>query len=53
MFKSGRDYKLYLEDILHECRNIYFELDNKILWDTVESDLDMFESVVREMMKSL
>ena len=31
----------------------YFGLDDKVLWDTIESDLDMFESVVREMLTKM
>ncbi|WP_456451764.1 HepT-like ribonuclease domain-containing protein [Hydrogenimonas sp.] len=115
MFKSVRDHKFYLEDILRECQNIrmfvegttyetftenlekvyavakafenigeavknlpkemtepygdipwseiakmrdvlthhYFGLDDKVLWDTIESDLDIFESVVREILTKM
>ena len=113
MFKSTRKYKLYLEDILDECKNIrtfvegvtydeftdnlekvyavakafenigeavknipkeitnkhenipwneiakmrdilthhYFGLDDKVLWDTLGEDFDMFENVVTQMLR--
>ena len=113
MFKSARDHKLYLEDIMDECKNIrtfvdgvtydeftenlekvyavakafenigeavknipkeltekytdipwseiakmrdvlthhYFGLDDKVLWDTLGEDFDMFEKAVSQMLK--
>jgi uncharacterized protein with HEPN domain len=115
MFKSGRDYKLYLEDILQECKYIksfvkdisyqefteniekvyavakafenigeavknipkeltqkypeipwsevakmrdvlthhYFGLDDKVLWDTIDTDFDLFENSVKEILDRL
>lgn len=113
MFKSTRDHKLYLEDIMDECKNIrtfvdgvtydeftenlekvyavakafenigeavknipkeltekytdipwseiakmrdvlthhYFGLDDKVLWDTLGEDFDMFEKAVSQMLE--
>jgi uncharacterized protein with HEPN domain len=113
MFKSTRDHKLYLEDIMDECKNIrifvdgvtydeftenlekvyavakafenigeavknipkeltekytdipwseiakmrdvlthhYFGLDDKVLWDTLDEDFDMFEKAVSQMLE--
>ncbi len=115
MFKSTRDYKLYLEDILVECVNIrqfvagvtydeftdnlekvyavakafenigeavknipqeltqkhntipwneiakmrdvlthhYFGLDDKVLWDTLGEDLNLFEKAVDQMIEEI
>ena len=115
MFKSKRDYKLYLDDILIECSNIkkfvdgisydeftenlekvyavakafenigeavkhlpkeitnnypqipwseiakmrdvlthhYFGVDDKVLWDTLDSDFDEFEKVISEIRDSV
>jgi uncharacterized protein with HEPN domain len=115
MFKSNRDYKLYLEDILKECENIrtfvkgisyqeftnnlekvyavakafenigeavkkipkeltkkypdipwsevakmrdvlthhYFGLDDRVLWDTIDTDFDMFEDTIRDILETL
>ena len=115
MFKSNRDYKLYIDDILTECRNIrkfvngidydefsknlekvyavakalenigeavknipqeitnsypqipwseiakmrdvlthhYFGVDDRVLWDTLDSDLDEFENVINEISDNL
>jgi uncharacterized protein with HEPN domain len=115
MFKSNRDYKLYLEDILKECENIrtfvkgisyqeftnnlekvyavakafenigeavkkipkeltkkypdipwsevakmrdvlthhYFGLDDRVLWDTIDTDFDMFEDTIRDILEIL
>ena len=113
MFKSNRDYRLYINDIVVECANIkkfvsgisydeftenlekvyavakafenigeavknipqeitkdypqipwseiakmrdvlthhYFGVDDKVLWDTLGSDFDMFENVMIEISK--
>jgi len=115
MFKSNRDYKLYIEDIVLECQNIrkfingidydeftenlekvyavakafenigeavknipkeimedypqipwseiakmrdvlthhYFGVDDKVLWDTIDSDFDEFEKVIIEISNNL
>jgi len=115
MFKSNRDYTLYIEDIAVECRNIrnfihdidydkfsenlekvyavakafenigeavknipkeiidnypqipwseiakmrdilthhYFGVDDKVLWDTIDSDFDEFEKVIIEISNNL
>jgi uncharacterized protein with HEPN domain len=115
MFKSNRDYKLYIEDIVIECKNIrnfikdityeeftdnlekvyavakafenigeavknipkeitnnypeipwseiakmrdilthhYFGVDDKVLWDTLDSDFLEFEKVINEMAKQI
>jgi uncharacterized protein with HEPN domain len=114
MFKSKRDYKYYLKDIIKECENIktfvkgisyeefteniekvyavakafenigeatknipqdvtkkysdipwsevakmrdvlthhYFGLDDKVLWDTIDTDLDKFEETIRDILDS-
>jgi uncharacterized protein with HEPN domain len=114
MFKSNRDYKLYIDDIIIECKNIkkftdgityneftenlekvyavakafenigeavknipqeildnypqipwseiakmrdilthhYFGIDDKVLWDTLESDFDEFEKIINEIANS-
>jgi len=114
MFKSNRDYKLYIDDIVCECKNIrvfvdgieyaeftenlekvyavakafenigeavknipkditnnysqipwseiakmrdvlthhYFGVDDKVLWDTLGSDFDEFEKVIKEIADS-
>ncbi len=31
MFKSNRDYKLYIEDIANECKNIKKFVEKKLL----------------------
>jgi hypothetical protein len=38
MFKSNRDYKLYIDDI--------------VLWDTLGNDFDEFEKVIKEIADS-
>ncbi len=115
MFKSKRDPKLYIDDIVIECRNIkkfvkdityeeftenlekvyavakafenigeavknipqeltkdypqipwsdiakmrdvlthhYFGVDDKVLWDTLDSDFDEFEKIINEMATQL
>jgi len=115
MFKSNRNYKLYIEDIVLECQNIkkftnginydeftenlekvyavakafenigeavknipkeltqnypqipwseiakmrdilthhYFGVDDKVLWDTIDSDFDEFEKVITEISNNL
>lgn len=116
MFKSSRDYKLYLDDIASECKNIraftknvvdyaaftdnlekvyavakafenigeavknipkeiladypnipwsevakmrdilthhYFGVDDKVLWDTLGEEFDMFEETVLQILKDV
>ncbi len=50
MFKSNKDYKLYLKDIL---THHYFGVDDKILWDTLDEDFDKFEKVIKDILNNL
>ena len=115
MFKSNRDFRLYLEDILRECHHIrafvdnvtyeefteniekvyavakafenigeavknipkemrraypdilwseiakmrdalthhYFGLDDRVLWDTIDEDFDLFEKSIKDMLETV
>jgi uncharacterized protein with HEPN domain len=45
MFKSNRDYKLYIEDIANECKNIKKFVEN--------ITYDEFEKAINEMLTKL
>jgi len=45
MFKSNRDYKLYIEDIANECKNIKKFVEN--------ITYDEFEKAVNDMLTKL
>ena len=46
MFKSGRDYKLYLEDILRECRNIRTFV-NGVTYETFTENIEKVYAVAK------
>ena len=63
MFKSNRSYRLYknypqipwseiakMRDVL---THHYFGVDDKILWDTLDSDFNEFEKVINEISNNL
>jgi uncharacterized protein with HEPN domain len=45
MFKSNRDYKLYIEDIANECKNIKKFVEN--------ITYDEFEKAINDMLTKL
>lgn len=55
MFKSNRDFKLYLEDISSECKNIkaFTKVDDKVLWDTLGEEFDLFENTINIIVQNL
>jgi len=46
MFKSNRDYKLYIEDIAYECKNIKKFVEN-ITYDEFSENLEKVYAVAK------
>lgn len=46
MFKSNRDYKLYIEDIVFECKNIKQFVEN-ITYDEFTENLEKVYTVAK------